>query len=138
MTGLGLGTALFIAQILLIPAALGLMAGGADVSAEAQAYVAARFWGHPLRSRYLRCSAGCWGSGEQAPPCSSRSQWTRSRRTATRNSTAAYIANDIALRPYGVTGIWSALLASYLYRAGALAAFLPHLRRSIAPEPARA
>lgn len=62
----------------------------------------------------------------------------RSLRTAALISTAAYIATDIALRPYGVTGIWSALLASYLYRAGALAAFLPHLRRSIAPEPARA
>lgn len=56
----------------------------------------------------------------------------RALRNAALISTAAYVATDLALRPHGITGIWIALLASYLYRAGALVAFLPALRRGIA------
>ena len=38
-----------------------------------------------------------------------------------------YVATDIALRPFGNTGVWLALLSMYIYRALCLSAFLPSL-----------
>ncbi|MES2441988.1 MAG: MATE family efflux transporter [Pseudomonadota bacterium] len=46
-------------------------------------------------------------------------------------STALYIATDLALRPFGIWGLWSAFLVSYLFRAAALGAYLPGLLRSL-------
>jgi MATE family multidrug resistance protein len=45
--GLGFGAILFALQLLLIPAAFGLLAGGPEVDASAGPYVAARFLGAP-------------------------------------------------------------------------------------------
>lgn len=45
--GFALGCALFVAQIVLIPLAFALLAGGAGLDAAAQGYVAARFLGAP-------------------------------------------------------------------------------------------
>src|SRR5690349_14766977 len=45
--GLGFGALLFAAQLLLIPAAFALLAGGPEVDASAGPYVAARFLGAP-------------------------------------------------------------------------------------------
>lgn len=45
--GFGLGAALLGLQLLLIPAAFAVLAGGADVDAAAKSYVAARFLGAP-------------------------------------------------------------------------------------------
>jgi multidrug resistance protein, MATE family len=56
----------------------------------------------------------------------------RALRNAAILSTALYIATDLALRPWGATGIWLALLASYAYRALALGAHLPGLLRGVA------
>ncbi|MEO7690257.1 MAG: MATE family efflux transporter [Sphingomonas sp.] len=54
-------------------------------------------------------------------------------------ATSLYIATDLALRPFGASGIWWALMASYLYRALALGAYLPGLLRTIeVAEPAPA
>lgn len=47
LTGFGLGLLLFAAQLALIPAAFAILAGGPDVDASAQPYVAARFLGAP-------------------------------------------------------------------------------------------
>jgi len=45
--GFGLGVALLALQLVLIPAAFAILAGGPDVDASAKAYVAARFLGAP-------------------------------------------------------------------------------------------
>ncbi|MCA8899956.1 MAG: MATE family efflux transporter [Hyphomonas sp.] len=46
----------------------------------------------------------------------------------------AYIATDLILRPaYGNTGVWTAFLLMYLYRAAALGAHVPGLFRSLRP-----
>lgn len=47
LIGFGLGLVLFAAQLALIPAAFAILAGGPDVDASAQPYVAARFLGAP-------------------------------------------------------------------------------------------
>lgn len=47
LIGFGLGLLLFAAQLALIPAAFAILAGGPDVDASAQPYVAARFLGAP-------------------------------------------------------------------------------------------
>ncbi|HWK35042.1 MATE family efflux transporter [Sphingomonas sp.] len=60
----------------------------------------------------------------------------RALRNAAILSTVAYIATDLALRPWGAVGIWIALTASYVYRAVALGAFLPGLLAKVAREPA--
>ncbi len=51
----------------------------------------------------------------------------RALRNAAILATALYIATDLALRPFGDHGVWIALLASYVFRAVALGAFLPRL-----------
>ena len=55
----------------------------------------------------------------------------RALRNAAIVSTAAYIATDLLLRPFGATGLWCALIAGYAYRALALGAFLPSLSARI-------
>jgi MATE family multidrug resistance protein len=61
----------------------------------------------------------------------------RALRNAAIVSTALYVASDLLLRPFGAQGIWWALMTSYLYRAGALGAYLPGLLRTIeVAEPA--
>lgn len=61
----------------------------------------------------------------------------RALRNAAIVATALYIATDLALRPWGESGIWWALTASYLYRAASLGAHLPGLLRTIeVAEPA--
>jgi len=48
-------------------------------------------------------------------------------------SVTAYIVSDRLLTPaFGVTGLWAAFLAYYLYRAAALAVAYPSLERSVA------
>ena len=60
----------------------------------------------------------------------------RALRNAAILSTSLYILTDLALRPWGATGIWLALLASYVYRAVALGWHLPALLDSVAkPAP---
>ncbi|MBO9714369.1 MAG: MATE family efflux transporter [Sphingomonas sp.] len=56
-------------------------------------------------------------------------------RNAALISTALYVATDIALRPWGHTGLYWAFGLSYVYRAAALGAWFPGLLRSLA-EPA--
>lgn len=51
----------------------------------------------------------------------------RALRNAALAATALYVASDLALRPLGPAGMWVAMLASYLYRAGALTVALPAL-----------
>ncbi|WEJ98887.1 MAG: MATE family efflux transporter [Candidatus Sphingomonas phytovorans] len=52
-------------------------------------------------------------------------------------ATALYIATDLLFRPFGESGIWWAFMASYLYRAVSLGAYLPGLLRTIeVAEPA--
>ncbi len=51
-------------------------------------------------------------------------------------ATLLYIGTDWLLRPLGAHGVWLALLASYFYRAGGLACYLPRLFANVAP-PAR-
>jgi MATE family multidrug resistance protein len=46
-------------------------------------------------------------------------------------ATCAYLATDYALRGFGEVGVWSALLASYLYRALSLGVCLPHVLRLV-------
>lgn len=57
------------------------------------------------------------------------------RGTALRNAavvaTLAYLATDYALRGWGVSGVWIALIASYAYRALSLGFYMPSLSRSI-------
>lgn len=50
-------------------------------------------------------------------------------------ATALYIATDLALRPWGAQGAWTALLASYVWRAAALGRHLPALLAKGAREP---
>jgi len=59
----------------------------------------------------------------------------RALRTAAILATAMYLVTDTALRPWGNAGVWTALLASYGYRALALAAWLPGLIREADPSP---
>lgn len=61
----------------------------------------------------------------------------RALRNAAILATALYIATDFALRPFGATGVWVALVLSYIYRAVTLGAHLPRLLRSVdlAPPP---
>lgn len=53
----------------------------------------------------------------------------RAMRDAAVGVTLVYLATDWLLRPYGNVGVWSALLASYGYRACALLLFWPALMR---------
>lgn len=59
------------------------------------------------------------------------------RGQALRNSaviaTAIYLLIDLALRPHGNIGVWIAISASYLLRAGTLAWHFPALLRSVEP-----
>ncbi|MXO92779.1 MATE family efflux transporter [Erythrobacter arachoides] len=57
----------------------------------------------------------------------------RALRNAAFIATLLYIALDLALRPFGNWGVWTALLASYLLRAGLLAVYLPRLLRDVEP-----
>jgi multidrug resistance protein, MATE family len=65
----------------------------------------------------------------------------RALRNAAILATGLYIATDLLFRPWGLWGLWAAFLVSYVYRAGALGAYLPGLLRSlsdpIAPAPAK-
>ncbi|MEM6534176.1 MAG: MATE family efflux transporter [Pseudomonadota bacterium] len=57
-------------------------------------------------------------------------------RTAGLISAAAYVATDAMLRPaLGNSGVWSAFLLMYVYRAGTLAVFLPGLIRESRSDP---
>lgn len=51
----------------------------------------------------------------------------RALRNAAVIATSLYILGDIALRPWGAAGMWAALTAGYVFRAGALAAYFPAL-----------
>jgi MATE family multidrug resistance protein len=62
----------------------------------------------------------------------------RALRDAAILATALYIATDLLLRPLGATGIWIALLASYVYRAATLGAYLPGLFAGVAEPSPRA
>ena len=55
----------------------------------------------------------------------------RALRNAALVATCAYVALDVALRPFGNTGVWLAISASYLLRAGGLALYLPALFRQV-------
>ena len=55
----------------------------------------------------------------------------RALRNAGIAATALYVATDLALRPLGPLGVWLALWAAYVYRAGGLAIALPALIRSL-------
>jgi MATE family multidrug resistance protein len=61
----------------------------------------------------------------------------RALRNAAILATLLYVGTDWLLRPLGPHGVWLALLASYVYRAGALAVYLPRLFANVAPPPAR-
>ncbi|WP_095011783.1 MATE family efflux transporter [Tsuneonella mangrovi] len=61
--------------------------------------------------------------------------WSRAFRNAAIAATALYVVTDLALRPLGAAGLWTAMLVSYLYRAGALGIVLPARLRSIEPDP---
>ncbi|MCA1197682.1 MATE family efflux transporter [Sphingomonas sp. R647] len=61
----------------------------------------------------------------------------RALRNAAILATALYIATDLLLRPFGATGLWLALLASYGFRAGLLAIHLPRLFATVAEAPPR-
>ena len=54
----------------------------------------------------------------------------RALRNAGVAATVLYVAADLALRPLGALGVWLALWAAYLFRAGGLALQLPTLLRS--------
>jgi MATE family multidrug resistance protein len=56
----------------------------------------------------------------------------RELRNAAIAATALYVAADLALRSSGALGVWLALWAAYLFRAGGLALYLPRLVASIA------
>ena len=57
----------------------------------------------------------------------------RALRTASISATVLYVATDLLLTPrIGNSGVWIALLLWYVYRAAALAAFLPGLLRDTA------
>ena len=55
----------------------------------------------------------------------------RALRNAGVVSTLLYLALDLLLRPLGNLGVWIAISASYLFRAGALAVYFPALLRSV-------
>ncbi|BBC72555.1 MATE family efflux transporter [Altererythrobacter sp. B11] len=55
----------------------------------------------------------------------------RALRNAALVSTCAYLALDLALRPWGNLGVWAAFSASYVLRAGTLGAYLPGLLASV-------
>jgi MATE family multidrug resistance protein len=57
-------------------------------------------------------------------------------RNAAVATTAIYVALDIALRPWGATGVWTALLAAYVLRALTLGTGFPALLRSLGPNQA--
>lgn len=59
----------------------------------------------------------------------------RALRNAAVLATALYIATDLLLRPWGIWGLWTAFLIAYLYRAGALGAYLPRLLREVGGDP---
>lgn len=61
----------------------------------------------------------------------------RALRNAAILATMLYIATDLLLRPFGATGLWLALLASYGFRAGLLAIQLPRLFATVAEAPPR-
>ena len=46
-------------------------------------------------------------------------------------ATLLYIATDLSLRPFGNTGVWIAIMASYLFRTGLLAMYFPRLLRDV-------
>ena len=46
-------------------------------------------------------------------------------------ATVLYVALDLALRPYGNWGVWIAMSASYLLRAGGLAVYFPGLLKEL-------
>jgi len=50
-------------------------------------------------------------------------------------STILYIATDLMLRPWGALGVWTALTASYVYRAGALGLYWPGLLKEVGTPP---
>jgi MATE family multidrug resistance protein len=51
-------------------------------------------------------------------------------------SAVAYVSMDILLRPlWGNTGVWLAFLSMYVFRAGALAVFLPSLLKASEDQP---
>lgn len=56
----------------------------------------------------------------------------RALRNAALLATAIYVVIDLALRPFGNAGVWTAISLSYLLRAGALALYLPGLLRDLA------
>jgi len=56
----------------------------------------------------------------------------RAMRNAAVLSTLGYLACDYALRPWGDTGVWLALLLSYLFRTATLGIRLPALRARLA------
>lgn len=62
----------------------------------------------------------------------------RALRNAAVLSTGLYIATDLAARPWGIWGLWLAFLASYVFRALALGAYLPGLLRSLSAPTAPA
>ncbi|MDF7777334.1 MATE family efflux transporter, partial [Sphingomonas sp. AOB5] len=55
----------------------------------------------------------------------------RALRNAAILATAMYIATDLLLRPFGLWGLWTAFLLSYVYRAATLGAFMPGLLRGL-------
>ncbi|RJY08887.1 MATE family efflux transporter [Aurantiacibacter aquimixticola] len=55
----------------------------------------------------------------------------RALRNAGVAATILYIALDLALRPFDNWGVWIAITASYLLRAGGLALYLPRLLRDL-------
>ncbi|MEG3181064.1 MATE family efflux transporter [Sphingomonas sp. LT1P40] len=61
----------------------------------------------------------------------------RALRNAAILATLLYIGTDLLLRPLGATGLWLALLASYIFRAVALGAYLPRLFAGVAEAPQR-
>ena len=54
----------------------------------------------------------------------------RALRNAAIMATALYVAMDLALRPFGALGVWLALWAAYVFRAGGLALHLSGLLRT--------
>ena len=51
-------------------------------------------------------------------------------------SAALYIGADLLLRPaWGNTGVWAAFLMMYVFRAGALGAYVPGLFRGLSRPP---
>ena len=62
----------------------------------------------------------------------------RALRSAAIVASGLYVVTDLALRPFGESGIWWAFMASYFYRAVTLGVHLPGLLRTIeVAEPAR-